>query len=169
MSYNEYTFTTVKTLRTALRHYRNLAQCTDGVSATIYLDLKRALGDDPTQPVHVLTAHQRKLVQQYLIERKPSAEVAKQNNITLRVLHLNIQHALEALLEFLESNIERRADSWQPWMLDLMRDPYMSVDEIAAKVGKSTNAVYCAMTRYRESEKLPFRAVRRRVTRSQSK
>lgn len=163
--YNTYRFTSIRALREALRSFRDLEATvgTDSISATIYLDLKHALGDDPKHPVSVLTSHQRRLVQQYLIDSLPIAVVAKQNNIAPRVVYYGIRRALEALLEFFETKTEREKDAWKPWMMQLMRDQYLSIEELAIRIGKTEHAVSCAMSRYRKSENIPFRAVRKRT------
>lgn len=169
--YNSYKFTSLRTLREALRAFKDLEASlseNSGISATIYLDLKHALGDDPTRPVNVLTKHQRKLVQQYLIDSLPLDEVAKKNDISPRVVLYGIRKALQSLMTFLENQTEQETNVWKPWMIDLMRDPYLTLDEIALRVGKSKHAVDCAMTRYRKSESLPFRSVRKRITRGES-
>jgi DNA-directed RNA polymerase specialized sigma24 family protein len=163
--YNTYRFTSVRMVREALKSFRDLAQLEDEVSTTIFLDLTRALGDDPQSPVKILTKHQRHLVQQNLIDNIPVSKVAKLNNIAPRVVHYAIARALRSLLQFLESDEQITTNVWQPWMIDLMRDPYRSTEEIAELAGKSVHAVKCAMTRYRKSENIPLRATRKPNTR----
>ena len=161
--HNTYRFSSLRSLREALRAFKDLESSVgeDSVSATIYLDLRRALGDDPTFPVTILSKLQRRLVKDYLIDGLPISAVAIKNNRSPRAILHSIRKSLSKLMLFLETQVEPDTDAWKQWMLDLFHDPYLSIDEIAQRVGKTKHAVSCAMTRYRESEQIPFRLVRR--------
>lgn len=164
--YNTYRFRSLRSLREALRAFKALEASVgdDSVSATIYLDLKRALGDDPCFPVTILSKQQRRLVQDYLIDGLPISEVAKKNNRSPRAILHAMRKSLIKLLSFLETQTEPDTNGWKKWMIDLLHDPYLSIDDLVQRTGKTKHAVSCAMSRYRDSENIPFRAVRKQAT-----
>jgi predicted DNA-binding protein YlxM (UPF0122 family) len=160
-TYNEYRFTTVRSLREALRSFRDLESMGDGLSATILLDLKRALGDT-REPGAGLTKHQRHVIQLYLIENRELAEVARLINRHTRVVQYACARGLRALMEYF-NNGEDESERWKHWMLELLTNSDLSVDEIAQTTGKTRRAVQCAVTRERQRGKdIPYRPTRRR-------
>jgi hypothetical protein len=160
-SYNEYRFASIKSLRAALRSFRTLEALGDTTSITIILDLRRAM-----EPLSVLTKPQRHAIKLHLIEDLPAEEVAKLLRTTERVVYRNVERGLKSMLGFLQDDY--KTDKWLPWMFELMRDPLLTTKEIAVKVGKSVRAVEVCMSRYRESEHIPYRASRRPYTHRKS-
>jgi predicted DNA-binding protein YlxM (UPF0122 family) len=163
--YNEYRFTTTRSLREALRSFQDLEQMEDATSATILLDLKRALGDT-REPGAPLTKNQRRTIQLYLIENRSLPEVAKILNRHPRVVQYAVARALESLMDFF-NNRGGGEGRWHAWMIELLTDSDLQIDDIAEKTGKSRRAVQCAVTRYRRHGKnIPARPGSRRASSS---
>lgn len=159
--FNSYGFTSLGALRAALRHYRVLEGMHDVTSATILLDLRRALGDDPGFPIRVLTSHQRLAIKRYLIDDLPARRAADELGIHERVLYTNVNRGLKRIMKWLH-NSELR--DWQPWQVDLLRDPLLTTEQIAKRIGRSEQAVRNATLRLREREGIPYRSASRRTS-----
>jgi predicted DNA-binding protein YlxM (UPF0122 family) len=163
-TYNEYRFTTVRSLREALRSFADLEQMEDPISATILLDLKRALGDTG-EPGAGLTKHQRHVLQLYLIEDRELTEVSRILNRHTRVIQYAVARGLKALMRYFNGH-EGASGDWQDWMVDLLTDADLSIDDIAKTTGKTRRAVQCAVTRYRgRGKNIPRRPHSGRATR----
>ena len=132
----------------------------DVTSATILLDLRRALGDDPSSPTRVITKHQRLAIQRHLIEDQTAADAARLLGITVRSLYITEARGLKRLRVWLQNNKSR---TWQPWMIALLHDRTLTADQIAKRVGKSVFAVDHARSRYRKRESIPNRLSGRRA------
>ncbi len=143
-----------------MRSFRSLEGMGDSTSVSIVLDLRRAMGDDPSHPVSVLTPHQRRAIQLHLIDDAKASDVAKQLGISQRVVYITVNRGLKAILAYLQGDQQTQAKTWFPWMFEVMRDPRLTPEQIAQKVGKTTSAVNNAMSRYRESESIPYRSRR---------
>jgi len=144
-NYNEYQFTE-RSLRAALRRYRVLEGMHDVTSATILLDLRQALGDDPTSPTRIITHSQRLAIQRHLIEDQTAANAARELNITVRSLYITESRGLKRLLAWLHDSKSR---TWQPWMIALLHDRTLTAEIIAQRVNKTVLAVDHARSRYR--------------------
>lgn len=153
-NYNEYHFTE-RSLRAALRRYCVLEGMYDVTSATILLDLRRALGDDPTSPTRVITSHQRLAIQRHLIEDQTAEEAARQLKTTVRSLYITELRGLKRLLAWLHNNKSR---TWQPWMIALLHDRTLTAEQIAQRVNKTVPAVDHARSRYRKRESISNRS-----------
>lgn len=159
-TFNSYRFANLTSLRAALRSFRKLEGMTDQMSMTIVLDLKRALDGD------VLSRPQRIAIKLNLIEDRPVDAVATIMDINPRGVSKHVKRGLHAVLNFLQD--KQQNDRYLPWMFDIMRDASLSVSEIAQRTGKTNRAVEVAMSRYRDSEHIPYRASRRPHTRRAS-
>lgn len=165
-TFNEYRFTSLDSLRAALRSFKVLEAMGDTTSVTILLDLRRALGDDPNFTTPIITDHQRTAIQLLLIEDLPVKEVAAKLGVVNRVVLYAVNRGLKSILAFLQG--EHKVIQCQPWMFEVMRNAELTAEEIAPLIGKTPRAVKVLMSRYRESERIPYRTRRRSVADSQS-
>lgn len=142
-SLNGYQFTTLRSLRSCLRSYaslRALSQRGDFTSAAIMLDLNRALGNDPSSPICVMTARQKQAITLHLIQDLPANVVAKEMGIQWRVVYLTVNNGLRRLLRYLEAG--ELGDTWQPWQLDYVRrNLHLTRKELGDAVGRTEYAV----------------------------
>jgi hypothetical protein len=157
---NAYGFASVRSLRDFLRSYRGLEEMSDVTSVTILLDIRRALGDDPGFHRQVLTARQRQTIQLHLIENRSIADCVIVLNVHKRVVFLTERRALDRILNFLQQN--EVVDQWEPWMLELLRNPLLSSVEIAQRIGKTVRAVDHASSKWRDRDRIPRRVGGRR-------
>lgn len=154
---NEYRFTTLRSLRAVLRSYRSLrslAQAGDFTSAAILLDLQRALGDDPSSGVTVLTPRQKQAITLHLIQDLSVHVVAEEMGVQWRVVYLIVNNGLRRLLAFLHSG--KVPNEWQQWQLDYVRRNLdLPRKEIAAHVRRSPMAVRLLICRLRKLGEVP--------------
>ena len=154
-SFNEYQFSSVAALRALLRKYRMLEETGDAVSATILLDLRSALGDE-AGAAQVLTKRQRQLIQLLYIDDLPAETVAQRFGISKRSVYLTSREGLERMIAFFHE--QRTAKDWQqPRLIALLRDPKLSIDDIARITGRTKRAVENALSRHRSKYALPYR------------
>jgi hypothetical protein len=122
-------------------------------SASIMLDLARAVGDDPSSTVVVLTPRQREAITLHLLHDMPAKVVAKEMGIEWRVVYLIVKAGLQRILTYLQSGVT--PPTWQPWQLDyLRRNANLPRREIGDAIGRSENAVGIALSKMRREGKL---------------
>ena len=131
-------------------------------SATILLDLRDALGDNP-QAVPAITPRQRQVIQAHLVEDRCVADAAELLGIKKRSLLAGEAAALRNIMQYLEGVRSKRRREWRPWMKALLRDSSLSLAELAEKTGKTELAVKLKMSRLRANDEvIPFRYRTRR-------
>jgi hypothetical protein len=142
--WNKYSIDSIDDLRSLLRSVRaleSLAQEGDSVSATILLDIRKAMRYEAFESVRVLTEEQFRVIQLYLIEGRTTRDVENVIKKDRRMIFYYIKSGLRRMLCYLH-NEEFGSWYWQPWQVDFVaRNQHLPREELAARVGKNENAV----------------------------
>jgi hypothetical protein len=156
MSTNDYNLT-LTALRKILRAFQKFNP-REIETATILLDLRNALGDNP-MVAPAITPRQRQVIQQHLIEDRSHHDAAKLLNINPRTMRYIEEAALKAILAYLKGEVSPyRIRQWRPWQIALLYDGKLTLPELATKIGKSELAIKVMMCRIRkQNEAVPYR------------
>lgn len=169
---------TIQTLRKLLRSFNTLDP-TDINTATILIDLRKALGFDP-MVTPAVTARQREVIMRHLIEDRPADEAAQLLGLGIdsrkakkqtgpkkkrrrwggrRQMLLVERTGLLNILAYLKGErSEARSRLWRPWQIALLYDARLSLSELATKIGKSELAVKLMISKLRKRhESIPSR------------
>ncbi|MGH7745139.1 MAG: hypothetical protein ACREQ5_10115 [Candidatus Dormibacteria bacterium] len=153
--WNDYRFASLRSVRAVLRSYRGLYESAaegDLTSATIILDLARAMGDDWT--ITVLTDRQKQALLLLYVQHLPAARVAEIMAIEQRVVYLIANAGLRRLLAFLQSGKLPTVGPhriWQPGESEYVRTHAASASrpEMARSLGRTARAVAGRIAKFR--------------------